>query len=482
MILLGINNQEEIPEEEQHTFVTSATIIIFLQIGFSLFEISFVQKKNWTNILMKNMVDFQFCVLGFWMLGFGFSTGKGNAFCGTENFIGMDMVAAKFGPWFYELVFPTTSSTLISGAWIGRVKLNFYAFFSLVYGSWIYPILAHWEFSTNGWLSRLNTGGTRVTIGVHDTAGAGSVHLLSSVIALIGTVVLGPRVGKFPTTNTTTTTAAGTNAVYREHRSALYLILGFLFILIAWIPFNAGSNETIRNNQNYSAVPYSTVLTIAGSTVSGIIISFIKHRDYIYHPEIIIMSSLSGAITSSASAAYVIKGWASFIIGFVSSFPSYYCGILLKKLKIDDPVGVSPMHGVSSIWGLIATGLFASKTSITPHNGLFFGGGFGILKSNLLLIIVTIGWGIVNGFIFIWCLNKIWNISVPYDEQIAGLDATEHNCKIEGFIVSENDQNFEESSWDTNNSENNDSEKNRSEINGSEINDSEINGSENNYL
>ncbi|KAJ3423810.1 ammonium transporter [Anaeramoeba flamelloides] len=437
-------SEESEGNSDQDNLILSGILILFLHIGLSLFEISFVQKKNWTNVLMKNFIDLNMSVLGFWLFGYGLAFGKGNWFCGTEYFAGDKIDDYAF--WFYNFAFASAGATVFSGAWIGRVEFWFYVFFSFVNCGLIFPIVQHWEYSDDGWFSRYNTN---VSVGVHDTAGAASIHLLSSVIALVGTKILGPRAGKF---QEKTSTSDGNYPVYHEHRSALYLILGFLFLFIGWIPFNSGSYSSSYYYQQNSIVAHSTLLFATAGTIAGVIISFYHYKEWIYHPEFIVHSSLSGLVASSASSSFVMQGWEALVIGFIAPFPVYWVSNLLKRHKIDDPVGMISIHGVASLWGLIANGFFANSNSIHDKKGLFFGGGFAILGMNTFFCLLVIFYGLICSFLFIWCVNKFLPITVPYDVQIAGLDASEHNYNIEGFLENEKDSIIENESWNSTNS------------------------------
>ncbi|KAJ3426349.1 ammonium transporter [Anaeramoeba flamelloides] len=438
-----LNEQTE-GNSDQDNLILSGILILFLQLGLSFIEISFVQKKNWTNILMKNFIDLNMSGLGFWLFGYGLAFGSGNWFCGTEYFAGHKINDFSF--WFYNFAFASVGATVVSGAWIGRAQFWFYVFFSFVNCGLIFPIVQHWEYSDDGWFSRYNTN---VSVGVHDTAGAASIHLLSSVIALVGTKIMGPRAGKF---QEKASPNGGNYPVYNEHRSALYLILGFLLLFIGWIPFNSGSYSSSYFFQQNSIVAHSTLLFATAGTISGVIISFYHYKEWIYHPEFIVHSSLSGLVASSASSSFVMQGWEALVIGFIAPFPVYWVSNLLKRYKIDDPVGRISIHGVGSVCGLIANGLFANSNSDYDKKGLFFGGGFAILGMNTFFCLIVILYGLVCSFLFIWCVNKFFPITVPCDVQIAGLDASEHNYAIEGFLENDKDSIIENETWSSTNS------------------------------
>ncbi len=167
----------------------SSFLVFLMQFGFSLIETGTVRTKNTINVAMKNLIDTVFCILIFWLIGFGlmFGSDKFGLF-GVDSFLidGSDLEENAI--FLFQAMFAATSITIISGAVAERIKFNGYVVVAIIVTALIYPIFGHWAWNENGWLNQL---------GFVDFAGSTVVHSIGAWIGLAGTIILGPRLGKF---------------------------------------------------------------------------------------------------------------------------------------------------------------------------------------------------------------------------------------------------------------------------------------------
>ena len=173
--------------------LVAAVLVMFMQPGFALVEAGFTRSKNTANILMKNLMDFSIGSLVFWILGYtlmygediGGFIGKISLFFGSNEINGVPDKASLM----FQTVFAATAATIVSGAVAERTKFSAYIVFSIAITAIIYPISGHWVWG-GGWLSTLETP-------FHDFAGSTVVHSVGAWVGLMGTIVIGPRIGKY---------------------------------------------------------------------------------------------------------------------------------------------------------------------------------------------------------------------------------------------------------------------------------------------
>jgi len=381
--------------------LTSSFIIITMQSGFGLLESGLVSKNNQMNIMIKNIMDILFGGLSFWIFGYTIIFNKNsNGFIGGDNFF-TDQdndYGWLFSNFFFQFTFSTTATTIVSGSMVERTKLISYIIFSFL-NTFIYSLPAHWIWNENGWLKNL---------GVVDFAGAGPVHLSGAVSGLVGTLILGPRINKI------------------ERQASVSSIFGLFVLWFGWLGFNCGSTLGITEHKwlYASKAGVTTILSSIGGGISGVLYSYYKFKKYSIN--FIINGILSSLVSITCCCIYV-KTSESIFIGFISSLISNMFNEYMKTTIVDDPLGVFSVHGIGSITGILAGGLFTKNINkLGINNGLFYGGGFYLLSIQILEIISIFLWSVCISFIFFKMIDITIGLRVLPDDEKVGLDIVYH--------------------------------------------------------
>lgn len=398
----------------------AAMLVFFMQPGFAFCEAGFTRAKNTANILMKNFVDFMIGSVCFWLVGFGIMFGaEGAGFMGTPQWGDLSFLTREDGLpiegfLMFQTVFCATSATIVSGAMAERTKFSMYLMYSLLISLFIYPIEAHWSWG-GGWL---NDGGPGTFMhdtfgtGFHDFAGSTVVHSVGGWLALVGALVLGPRHGKYG--------KDGKSRAIPGHSLSL-ASLGVFVLWFGWFGFNPGSQLAAFGEENRIAISHTFVTTnIAACTGGFATLVFSWFRYGKPSLSLTLNGVLAGLVGITDGCDLVSIGGAA-IIGVV-------CGIVMPLsvefidhvLHIDDPVGASSVHGVCGVLGTLLTGLFAQE------EGLFYGGGWGLLGAQAFGAVVVGAWAICAGFIVFKGLDLIHGLRVPARIEEEGLDIYEH--------------------------------------------------------
>ena len=397
----------------------AAMLVFFMQPGFALVEAGFTRTKNTANILMKNFVDFMFGSLLYWLVGFGIMFGLGDFF-GTPHLMsllfdsnGLPDPASLPTEGFlvFQTVFCATSATIVSGAMAERTKFSSYCIYSAVISAVVYPIEAGWIWNPNGWLANL---------GFHDFAGSCAIHTVGGITAFIGAIMVGPRIGKYVEDKKTGKKVA---KAIPGHS----LTLGALGVFILWFGWYGFNGAAAKSGPQLASIFLTTTCAPAIATCVTMIFTWIKNGK----PDVSMSlnASLAGLVAVTAGCD-VVDALGSCLIGAVSGILVVVAVEFIDiKLKVDDPVGAVAVHCVNGMWGTIAVGLFA--TTSVPGNdsfkGLFYGGGFSLLGKQLLGLVCVAAWTIVTMTIVFLIIKKTNGLRVSEDEEIKGLDATEHN-------------------------------------------------------
>ena len=392
-------------------FLMGAALVFWMQAGFAMVEAGFTRAKNTGNILMKNLMDFCIGTIVFILIGFSLLLGEDLAgFIGKPGF---DIFTAyadfDFSNFVFNLVFCATTATIVSGAMAERTKFLSYCIYSGVISALIYPIEAHWIWG-GGWLAQL---------GFHDFAGSCAIHMVGGISALIGAAFLGPRIGKF--TKDKAGKIVKVNA-FPGHNLPLGC-LGCFILWFGWYGFNGAACTSI---EQLGSVFLTTTVAPATATVVCMIFTWLKYGK----PDVsmCLNASLAGLVAITAPCD-VTDCFGALIIGAVAGLLVVFGVWLLDyKLHVDDPVGAVAVHMMNGIWGPIAVGLFA--TTSAPGNdsvvGLFYGGGFHQLGLQLLGFITVAAWAAICITITFVVIRATVGLRVTEEEEIVGLDATEH--------------------------------------------------------
>lgn len=398
----------------------AAMLVFFMQPGFAMVEAGFARCKNTANILMKNLVDFMVGSILFWIVGFGLMFGPGG-FVGTPHWCDLEFMDSIIsnglpieGFLIFQTVFCATSATIVSGAMAERTKFSMYMIYTIVISVLIYPVSGHWTWG-GGWLSNAAEGsfmGDLFGISFHDFAGSAVVHSVGGWIALVGAAILGPRVGKY--------THDGKPKAIPGHNLTL-ACLGVFILWFGWFGFNPGSQLAASGEADRIAISHVFLTTNLAACTGGImalLVTWIKYGK----PSLsfTLNGILAGLVGVTAGCDLVSPLGAAVIGAICGTVMIFSVEFIERKLKIDDPVGASSVHGVCGALGTILTGLLATS------DGLLYGGGWGFLGAQVFGVIVVGLWAAGVGFVVFKLLDKIFGLRVSKRIEEEGLDIYEH--------------------------------------------------------
>ncbi len=406
-------------------FLIGAALVFWMQAGFAMVEAGFTRAKNTGNIIMKNLMDFCIGTCVFILIGFGLLLGEDMV--GLIGKPGFDIFTSyadfDWSNFVFNLVFCATTATIVSGAMAERTKFLSYCVYSAVISALIYPIEAHWIWG-GGWLAQ---------IGFHDFAGSCAIHMVGGVSALSGAKMLGPRIGKF--TKDKSGKIVKVNA-FPGHNLTIGA-LGVFILWLGWYGFNGAAATSIAE---LGSIFVTTTIAPAIATVVCMVFTWIKYGK----PDVsmCLNASLAGLVAITAGCD-VTDAFGAIVIGAVAGLlVCFGVWFLDYKLHIDDPVGAVAVHCLNGIWGTIAVGFFATDTAPAYARGygdgvtyganqicgtgLFYGGGFHLLGIQLVGMFSVIAWTAVTITITFVIIKAIFGLRVTEEEEIIGLDATEH--------------------------------------------------------
>jgi len=402
----------------------AAMLVFFMQPGFALCEAGFTRSKNTANILYKNFVDFMIGSLLFWFVGFGFMFGSdGAGFVGMPNFGDLSFYhnAAGLpteGFLIFETVFCATSATIVSGAMAERTKFSIYCVYSFFISLIIYPVEGHWTWG-GGWLCNADaTSFMMQTFGAtfHDFAGSAIVHSVGGVLAFLGAVALGPRLGKYRKDGKS-------NAI--PGHSLTLAALGVFTLWFGWFGFNPGSQLAASGEVNRVAISHVFLTTNLAAAAGGLATMFVTWFKYGKPSFSLMLNGVLAGLVGITAGCDAVSPLGAIIIGAI-------CGTVLpfaiefidQKLHVDDPVGASSVHGVCGILGTLLTGLFSVDA------GALYGHGFGFLGAQCLGILCIDAWAAACGIVLFYGIKKTVGLRVDARIEEEGLDIYEHgeNC------------------------------------------------------
>lgn len=410
-------------------FLIGAALVFWMQAGFAMVEAGFTRAKNTGNILMKNLMDFCIGTVVFILIGFSLLLGEDVlGFIGKPGFdIFTSYKDFDWSNFVFNLVFCATTATIVSGAMAERTKFISYCVYSAVISALIYPIEAHWIWG-GGWLSQ---------IGFHDFAGSCAIHMVGGISALIGAKILGPRIGKFTKDKSGNITKV--NAIPGHN-----ITIGALGVFILWLGWYGFNGAAAKSVEQLGSIFVTTTIAPALATVVCMIFTWLKYGK----PDVsmCLNASLAGLVAITAGCD-VTDAFGAIIIGSVAGLlVCFGVWFLDYVLRIDDPVGAVAVHMMNGIWGTIAVGLFATNSapgySIADSKGnelvgLFYGGGFKLLGLQLTGFVSVAAWTAVMITIVFLIIKATLGLRVTEEEEIIGLDPTEHGLPsaYAGFAI-----------------------------------------------
>ncbi|MDD4909437.1 MAG: ammonium transporter [Candidatus Omnitrophica bacterium] len=396
----------------------TAFLVFFMQAGFGMVEAGFIRAKNTCNILTKNFLDFCMASLGFFIFGYAIMFGAGNGFMGLSGWF---LSGAQSGApiplyafWLFQAAFCGAAATIVAGGMAERMKFPAYLIYSFLISAFIYPIVGHWIWG-GGWLSKL---------GFSDFAGSTVVHAVGGFAALIGTLMLGPRIGKY--------NPDGTANAIAGHSIPL-ASLGVFILWFGWFGFNPGSTLSVGDGSLIARVAINTNLAAA---TGGICAMFTVWRMF-GKPDLSMAmnGALAGLVAITAPCAFV-EPWAAIAIGAVAGVIVVLGVVLLDKARIDDPVGAVPVHALNGIWGTLSIGIFGQKALGLANNGLLYGGGLRQLGIQALGAASAVAFVLLTMGCVFKLIDMFVGLRVTREEELKGLDIGEHGMEsYSGFQI-----------------------------------------------
>jgi Amt family ammonium transporter len=396
----------------------AAFLVFFMQAGFGMVEAGFIRAKNTCNILTKNFLDFCMASLGFFIFGYAIMFGPGNGFMGLKGWFlsGAESGAGVplYAFWLFQAAFCGAAATIVAGGMAERMKFQAYLIYSFIISALIYPIVGHWIWG-GGWLANL---------GFADFAGSTVVHAVGGFAALIGIIILKPRIGKY--------NPDGSSNAIAGHSIPL-ASLGVFILWFGWFGFNPGSTLSVGDGSLIARVAINTNLAAAmGGIVAMATVWIIAGKPDL---SMAMNGALAGLVAVTAPCAF-IEPWAALAIGAVAGAIVILGVLLLDKLHIDDPVGAVPVHGLNGVWGTLAVGLFGQKALGLANNGLFYGGGLKQLGIQALGITAVVIFILLSMGIIFKLIDTFIGLRVSRDEELKGLDIGEHGLEAyAGFQI-----------------------------------------------
>ena len=397
--------------------IVTACLVLFMQAGFAMLEVGFSRMKNVGSVVAKILVNLAIAALLFWAVGFALAFGTGNAIVGTQGWflaVSPDQVNDVYGglswtqvplsaKFLFQVAFCAVSLAVVWGTMLERTKFAVYVIFAVVFAGLIYPTVGHWIWG-GGWLGEL---------GMQDFAGSTVVHLSGAMAALAGTILLGPRLGKYDDD--------GRPVTIPGHNMPL-AVLGVLILWIGWWGFNPGS--TMAATPQIADIALTTNLAAAAGVLGAMGMS------YLYRRNIDVGMGGNGAIAAlvaiTAPCAFVAP-WASIVIGFVAGIVMYATLAYVDRIGVDDPLGAIAAHGMGGIWGTLSAGLFTTpELAAIGKPGLFYGGGLHQLGVQALGIVAAGGFVFLASLVVFATLKATIGIRVKPDQELDGLDIHEH--------------------------------------------------------
>lgn len=396
----------------------AAMLVFFMQPGFALCEAGFTRGKNAANILMKNFVDFMVGSLLFFFIGFGFMFGSdGAGFVGMPNWGDLSFYKSDLpveGFLIFETVFCATSATIVSGAMAERTKFSMYLVYSALISLIIYPVEGHWTWG-GGWLCNDAADSFMMTTfgaAFHDFAGSAIVHSVGGVLAFVGAIALGPRLGKYG--------KHGESRAIPGHNLSL-AALGVFILWMGWFGFNPGSQLAASGEVNRTAISHVFLTTNLAAAAGGMATLFVSWIKFGKPSLSLTLNGILAGLVGITAGCDMLSPIGAVIVGVI-------CGTVLvfsiefidRRLHIDDPVGASSVHGVCGIIGTLLTGLLSTT------QGAFYGHGFGFFGAELFGIIVIDLWAAGCGIVLFYGIKKLHGLRVDARIEEEGLDVYEH--------------------------------------------------------
>ncbi len=428
--------------------LVAAFLVFGMQAGFVMLEAGFARKRETVNILIECVLDTAICGISFWAIGYAFMFGAGNGFIGQQYFF-LQNAPATYGTtgvallahWIFQFAFADTASTITSGAMIGRTSFRGDIIYSVFVTAIIYPIIGHWAWGPDGFLALMGTPGhflPSLGQGFRDFAGSTVVHTIGGMVSLAGAIVLGPRIGRVFLRDD-----KKRGGLPAAHSLPLATIGAFL-LWFGWYGFNPGSTLSGMDYEGIGRIAANTTIAACtGSLAAMLAALWIGPFKGKFDTGFALNGMLAGLVAITAPC-YWVSPFGSVMIGLVAGLVVFGGVYLMEYLRIDDPVGAVSVHGLAGIWGTLSLGLFASgqfgftgpfgPDNTAPVTGLFYGGGFDVLKAQAIGSFTITVATLAISFLVMYVVSKL---PYPYKLRVepegetgpGGLDMWEHGAE-----------------------------------------------------
>jgi Amt family ammonium transporter len=414
--------------------LVAAFLVFGMQVGFTMLEAGFCRSRETVNVLMECVVDTCLCGLLFYAFGFAFMFAHGNGFIGYHWFFLQGAPAtyettgvAFLAVWIFQFAFADTCSTITSGAMIGRTGFVGDLLYSVAVSGFIYPIIGHWAWGPDGWLALMGSDGhffPSLGMGFHDFAGSTVVHTIGGFIALAGSIVLGPRLGR--------TFKRDGGAPMLPHDLTI-AVSGGLILWFGWYGFNPGSTLSAMDFEGIGRVAANTTLAACAAGLTAMFWAYMSSKKW--DAGFTTNGFLAGLVAITCPC-YWVSPTGAVLLGGVAGVVVVLGVELLEWLRIDDPIGAVPVHGIAGIWGTLSLGLFAcgrygasgptGPDNSAPLRGLFYGGGMQVLKAQFIgsAVITLATFGVAMAVMYL--VNATGLLRVSEEGELYGLDLHEH--------------------------------------------------------
>jgi ammonium transporter, Amt family len=412
----------------------AAFLVFGMQVGFTMLEAGFCRSRETVNVLMECIVDTCLCGILFFAFGFAFMFSHGNGFIGYHWFFLKDAPAtyeatgvAFLAFWLFQFAFADTCSTITSGAMIGRTGFVGDLLYSVAVSGFIYPIVGHWAWGPDGFLALMGSDGhffASLGTGFHDFAGSTVVHTIGGFVALAGSIVLGPRLGR--------TFKRDGGGPMMPHDLTI-AACGGLLLWFGWYGFNPGSTLSAMDFEGIGRVATNTTLAACAAGLSAMFYAYLFCKKW--DVSFTVNGFLAGLVAITCPC-YWVSPTGAILLGGVAGVIVVAGVELLEWLRIDDPIGAVPVHGICGIWGTLSLGLFAcgkygATGPISPDNsvalkGLFYGGGTEVLIAQALGSFIVACSTFAISMAVMLLVNATGLLRVSEDGELYGLDLHEH--------------------------------------------------------
>ena len=428
--------------------LVAAFLVFGMQVGFTMLEAGFCRSRETVNVLVECVFDTCLCGILFYAFGFAFMFGHGNGLIGWGDGAGKMWWFLKDAPatyestgvaflavWIFQFAFADTCSTITSGAMIGRTAFVGDIVYSVCVTGFVYPIVGHWAWGPDGWLATMGAdGGFYPTLGssFHDFAGSTVVHTIGGMISLAGAVVLGPRLGrKFKRDG---------GGPMLPHDLTI-AVAGGLLLWFGWYGFNPGSTLSAMDMQGIGRVSANTTLAACAAGMSSIFYAYFRWGRK-WDASAITNGFLAGLVAITCPC-YWVSPTGAVALGAIAGVIVLVGVEVLEYLRIDDPIGAVPVHGLCGIWGTLSLGLFASgefaaagssptgtpsivANSADALTGVFYGGGFKLLTAQAIgSASITLATLAVS-FVIMYAVHMMGLLRLSKEHELYGMDLAEH--------------------------------------------------------